>query len=140
MDRTFAAMDEFRRRMDRLFDDYYRGIDEPHGRDVWPRMTMHDEGTKLMVYAEVPGLGEKDIQLSVNQDVLSISGERKVVTPEGFKTHRQERGSIRFNRSVALPCSIDPERAGAMVKDGILTITLEKAVEAQPRQIAIKTR
>jgi HSP20 family protein len=140
-DRTFSALDDFRRRMDRLFSDYNHLRDDDRWFEAglgWPRTDVHDEGNQLFVYAEVPGLGEKDVQISLNQNVLTLSGERKVSVPEGYSVHRQERGNYKFSRSFSLPCAVNPEKAIATVKDGILTVTLEKAAEAKPRQITVK--
>ncbi|MCB9555909.1 MAG: Hsp20/alpha crystallin family protein [Deltaproteobacteria bacterium] len=142
-DRTFAALDDFRRRMDRLFYDYDQLRDDDRwlsSRTGWPAVAVRDEGNQLTVYAEVPGLSDKDINLNLNQNVLSIAGQRSAEVPEGFTAHRQERGSYEFSRSLSLPCAVDPERAKAVVKDGILTVTLEKAQEAKPRQITVKAR
>ncbi len=142
-DRTFATMDHLRRRLDRLFEDF-----EPRparGRDaerMWsgrfPKISFADTGSGLVLEADVPGLGDKDVQLSIHQDVLTISGERKQDAPQGFYVHRQERRPVKFSRSFALPCKVDPEKSTATLKNGVLTLTLAKAVEAQPRQIAIK--
>jgi HSP20 family protein len=138
-ERSLAVLDDMRRQMDRLWDE----IDgtqrtTPLGTS-WPRVNVVDLGDSIRVEAEVPGLGEKDVQLSVHNDVLSIEGERRVRAPEGFVPHRQERVSVRFNRTVALPCKVDLERTNAAVKDGVLTISFQKAPESRPRQIAVKT-
>jgi HSP20 family protein len=69
---------------------------------------------------------------------MMISGERRTSVPAGYVAHRQERGSYTFSRSFALPCPVDPEKASAAVRDGVLTVTLEKAAEARPRQITVK--
>jgi len=140
-DGTFAALEDFRRRMDRFVHDYNRLWDEDRGMGAgegWPHVRLDDQGNQLLVYAEVPGLSEKDVQLSLNRNVLTIAGERKAALPEGYSVHRQERGSYKFSRSFSLPCAIDPQKGGATVKDGILTVALEKAAEAKPRQITIK--
>ena len=78
-EREAALIDEFRRRMDHLFDDYgrlpeYGGAFRGFGAGSYPRMDLRDEGNHLALYAEVPGLSDKDIQISLNQNVLSISG------------------------------------------------------------------
>jgi len=153
IDRTFAAMDQMRRRMDRLFEEYEpaRGrealraniADEAERlswRGRWPRLSLADAGESLLLKAEVPGLSEKDIQLSIQKDVLTMSGERKQDAPEGYFVHRQERAPLKFARSFTLPCKVDPEKSGATLKDGVLTITLAKAPEAQPRQINVKVQ
>ncbi len=144
-DRTFANMEQLRRRMDRLFDDFEGGT--RRGRDperMWsgrfPRLAFADKGGSLVLEADLPGLSEKDVQLSIHQDVLTVSGERKPDAPQGAYVHRQERRPVKFSRSFALPCKVDPEKSTATLKDGVLTVTLPKAVEAQPRQIAVKTQ
>mgnify|MGYP003574473798 FL=1 len=138
-DRTSAALDSFRRRMEQLHEDYGRWQAVGSGPDSWPRMDLQDEGGRFLLHADVPGLSEKMISLSLNQDVLMLSGERVVAVPEGHTVHRQERGSVKFNRSFALPSPVDPEKASAIGKNGVLTVSLEKAAEAKPRQITVKT-
>jgi len=153
IDRTFGVMDQLRRRMDRLFEEYEpaRGqsalranlADEAErlwGRGRWPRLSLSDAGSSLLLKAEVPGLTEKDLQLSIHQDVLTMSGERKQDVPEGYFVHRQERAPLKFARSFTLPCKVDPEKSAATLKDGVLTVTLSKAPEAQPRQINVQVK
>ena len=147
-DRTFTAMDQLRRRMDRLYEaDWPRAarayFDEPEatwGRgNAFPRVNFHDAGSFLLLTAEVPGVAVKDLDLTVNQDVLTMKGERRPDAPEGYSVHRQERLPVRFARSFTLPCKVDLEKTTADVKDGILTLVLPKAAEAQPRQIAVRS-
>lgn len=142
-DDMFSAIDRLRNTMDRVFEET-RGWSGwspralPAFGAAWPRANLADTGSGLTVTAEVPGLAEKDLTLSLNQDVLTLSGERTTPVPEGYMTHRQERPSVQFSRSLTLPCAVDPERAVATVKDGILTVKLEKAKEAMPRQISVR--
>ncbi|MFO0762133.1 MAG: Hsp20/alpha crystallin family protein [Byssovorax sp.] len=151
IDRTFAVMDQLRRRMDRLFDEYEPPrtrdalrnnladeVDRAFGRARFPRLTLADAGSSLVLRAEVPGLTEKQIQLSIQKDVLTMSGERPSDAPEGYVVHRQERAPLKFGRTFTLPCKIDPEKSTATLKNGVLTVTLTKAVEEQPRQIFVK--
>jgi len=135
-------MAELRRHMDRLFEEYDgRGNEEDYAaRSVWPRINVFDAGANLVIRAEVPGLSEKDMQITVNQDVLTVTGERKADKPEAYSVHRQERAPFKFSRSFTLPTKVDSEKTSATVKDGILTITLPKTPEAQPRQIAIRVQ
>ena len=104
----------------------------------WPRMDLRDEGGRFLLFAEVPGLSEQEISLSLNQDVLTLAGERVIEVPAAHTVHRQERGSVKFNRSFSLPSPVDPEKVSATVKNGILTVMLEKAAESKPRQITVK--
>jgi len=97
-----------------------------------------DAGANLVVTADVPGLGDKDLEVTFHDNVLTVSGERKAPAPEGYAVHRRERPELQFARSVALPVKIDVEKTSATVKDGVLTITLAKAPEVRPRQIAVR--
>jgi HSP20 family protein len=145
LDRTFATMDHLRRRMDRLFDDFEPA--PPRGRSVermwsgrFPRLSFADAGASLVLEADLPGLTEKDVRLEVHQEVLTIRGERRQDAPQGWFVHRQERAPVKFSRSFTLPCKVDPEKSTATLKNGVLTLTLTKAAEAQPRQIAVNAQ
>jgi len=140
IDDTLWAMNNLRAYMDRAFEDVFvgrTGAERALG-GTWPRTNVIDAGSTLLVTAEVPGLSEKDIQLTLNQDVLTISGQRRVEAPEGYAAHRQERARLTFSRSFALPCRVNAEAIGATVKNGILTVTLEKVPDAVPRQITVE--
>ena len=93
-----------------------------------------------LLTAEVPGLGENDIQISATMDSLTIAGERKAAAPEGYAAHRQERGALRFARSFALPAKIDVDKVSASVKNGVLTVTMPKHPESQPKAITVKAQ
>lgn len=131
-DRTLSLLDEFRRRMDRVFDD----VDT--GRTTWPRANLYDTGAALRLEMELPGVVDKDVQLTLNQEVLTLQGKRKADPPEGYSVHRRERAPLEFSRSFALPCKVDPEKVTATLRDGVLTVELQKVPEAQPRQITVK--
>jgi HSP20 family protein len=138
LDRNVELMNQLRRRLDRAFEE----VDGERGwttTDQFPRTNIYDTGKSFVLKAEVPGLTEKDVNLTLTQDVLTLSGERKVETPEGYSVHRRERSPMRFSRSFALPAKVDPEKVSATIKDGILAVTVEKAAEVQPKQISIRT-
>jgi HSP20 family protein len=143
-DRTFDVLDELRRQMDRVWNDYdgswgvTRSATQTLTSASGPRFNVLDAGANLLVTADVPGMTEKDLQVSLEDGVLTVSGERKAYAPEGYAAHRRERPAPRFARSVALPVKIDAEKVTANVKDGVLTITLAKAPEARPRQITVR--
>jgi len=155
LDQTFALMEEFQRRVHQVFADLQstgpagasrqiEGYRRPSlgwsARGTWPLVNLYDRDDALVLTALVPGLTDKEIQLTANQDVLTISGERRSTGPEGYSVHRQERGDVSFSRSFTLPCKCDIERTSATVKNGVLMITLAKAPEAKPRQISVTTR
>ena len=141
-DRTFAAMADLRRRMDRAFDEFDGRRDEvaDDGWGGFPPASLADKGQELVLEVELPGVVDKDLQLSIHQDVLSLTGERKSDTHEGYFVHRRERAPVKFAKSLALPCKVDPERSVAELKNGVMTIRLAKAPEAQPRRINIQAQ
>lgn len=146
-DRSLALMDEWRRRMDRAFDDFHvpftpaGSFDEPWSLSeaTWPRVNLYDTGTHLLLTAEVPGLAPADLQIQLENDVLTLAGKRESAVPEGYTPHRRERGSLSFTRSFNLPARVDAEKVTATLKDGVLTLEMPKVPEAQPRQIAVRS-
>ncbi|MEI7892897.1 MAG: Hsp20/alpha crystallin family protein [Myxococcales bacterium] len=138
-DPTFSLFDELRRRMERVWEDFDEGSTPSlQAATVWPKVNLYDGGASFVLTADVPGLAEKDLQVTLHDGALTIAGERATKAPEGYAVHRQERGSVKFTRSLALPCKVDAENTTASVKDGVLMLTLRKAPEAQPRAIAIR--
>ena len=135
-ERTFAAMDELRRTVEQAWREEERFPFERAG--SWPRVSLWDEGSNLVLRADVPGLTDKDVQLQLAEDVLTITGQRRSDAPEGYSVHRQERLPARFSRSFQLPVKVDGAGITASLKDGVLTVTIPKAAESQPRQIAVK--
>jgi HSP20 family protein len=136
-DRSFDILDELRRQMDRVWE---LPSAQALSQGSWPRFNVLDAGANLVVTADVPGITEKELTVSLEDGVLTVSGERKAFAPEGYGVHRRERAHQRFARSVALPLKIDAEKTSASVKDGVLTITLAKVPETPPRQIAVKAQ
>ena len=135
---TLGTMEQFRRQLGKLFEEWESPT--PFGVTTWPRTNLYDAGNELVVTAEVPGMTNKDVEVTVHQNILTLSGKREEKVPEGYSVHRQEREAVSFSRSFSVPCKVDLERASASVKDGVLSITLPKAPEAQPRQITVKAR
>ncbi|WP_321493865.1 Hsp20/alpha crystallin family protein [uncultured Desulfobacter sp.] len=140
IDRMFGAMDLLRTRMDRLFNENYRPY--LHGPAFTlgtnsPRTNLVENGDKFEVQAELPGLSKDDISIKIQGNYLEISGKRVIESPEGYKSHRNERSATTFSRSFTLPEEVDAEKVDAQLKDGILYLTLPKSEAAKPRQIAI---
>jgi len=106
---------------------------------VFPLMNITEDKDNYYVRAELPGLNADDLELSVTGDTLSVSGERKIpAEDEKAQYHRRERDAGKFSRIVSLPAQLDTGKVEASCKDGVLTVTLPKAEEAKPRQIAVK--
>ena len=135
-DRTLSLMEQLRRRMDRVFDDFDHGV-EPTAAS-FPRTNFYDTGSGFLLTLDVPGLSEKNLNLTLTNDVLTVSGSRKVDAPEGYSAHRQERAPYQFSRSYALPAKVNAERVSAVLENGVLMIALEKAPEVKPRQISVR--
>jgi len=135
---TLGTMEQFRRQLGRLFEEWESPTS--YGVTTWPRTNLYDAGNELIVTAEVPGMTNQDVEVTVHQNILTLTGKREEKGPEGYSVHRQERVPIQFQRSFSLPTKVDMEKTSAEVKDGILTIHMAKAPEAKPRQITVQAK
>jgi HSP20 family protein len=113
--------------------------------DLWsvdritPSLDLAESNNALEVRMDIPGMEAKDIDIQVNANVLTVSGERKEEREEKGKTyHRVERRVGAFSRSVTLPCPVKEDAVDAQYKNGILTIKLPKTEEAKARKITVK--
>ena len=131
--RTLTPHAQLRRELDRLFGDFERTVAPPSS-----TLDFDDDGASFVLRADVPGLTEKDFEISVAGNTVTLRGERKVEVPEGYSEHRRERSAVRFAKSFQLPTRVDADKVTATLKHGVLTLTLPKAAEAQPRQISVK--
>jgi HSP20 family protein len=126
-----------------LFRDFFRGWDvEGAGKKTgaWaPAVDISETENEYLVRADLPGIPKKDITVSVDNGVLTLSGERKEEHTEGKGANRRtERYYGAFSRSFVLPGSVDTEKVKAAYKDGVLAVTLPKREEAKPKQINVK--
>lgn len=134
----FRDFDGLRRQLDQLFRDFDVGTRRRPTRAAWPRVNAFDTGTAFVIEAEVPGIPEDQLKIEATADSLTLSGKREPDAPEGYAVHRRERAPLEFTRSFALPAKIDLEQVRATAKHGLLTVTLPKKVEEQPRNITVK--
>jgi HSP20 family protein len=102
-----------------------------------PSLDLYQTADNLVAVVELPGMRKEDIEISLHEGMLTISGERKQQTPENEKAERSERYIGKFRRSITLPTRVDASKVSATYKDGMLTVTLPKAEEAKPRQIQV---
>jgi HSP20 family protein len=110
----------------------------PFERSV-PSLDLAETDGAIEVRVDMPGMEAKDIDIQVNGNLLTISGERKEEREEKGKTyHRIERRTGSYSRSMTLPCPVNEEAVDAQYKNGILTVTLPKTEEAKSRKIAVK--
>jgi HSP20 family protein len=139
------------REMNRLFDDVFNRFDANmpslFGRmpgwssGSWPSLEVNATDKEVRVSAELPGLDEKDVEVLVDDNVLTLRGEKKSETEDQGR-HFSERYYGRFERSISLPFEVEEDKAEASFKNGVLTITLPKSAKAQDRgkRIAINDR
>src|SRR5262245_15699132 len=108
--------------------------------NAWaPALDLYEDKDSLVVRAELPGMKKEDINISLHENTLTVSGERRNEKKyEGSATSREERVFGRFTRSLALPKRVDSSKVKASYKDGIRTGTVPKAEDAKPRQIEIQ--
>jgi HSP20 family protein len=126
--------------VNRLFDSFFgRPTQAATQERVWaPAVDMYETKDELVVTAELPGLSEKDINLSITGDVLVVKGERRwnqEVKQESY--YRGERWFGRFERTIPLPIPVQAEKVKASYRDGVLTVSLPKVEEIKPKEIKI---
>jgi HSP20 family protein len=102
-----------------------------------PALDLYQNNDNVVAVVELPGMRKEDIEISLHDGTLTISGERKGETPHGEKAERTERYVGTFRRSITLPVRVDANKVSASYQDGILTVTLSKAEEAKPKQIQV---
>ena len=134
------ALAKFQDELTRLFDEPgFRGFRTPSSLTVWtPPVDIFEREHELILKAELPDMEEKDIDVRVENNTLSLSGERKY--EKEFKEEnalRTERYYGTFNRSFTLPSTVKLEAVNAEYKNGVLTVHLPKREEAKPKQIKI---
>jgi HSP20 family protein len=132
--RLATIRDEF----DRLFDFAWPSRDTGLFGGWSPALDVYDDKNNLVVTLEVPGMKKEEIDISLRDGMLTVSGERKDEREqtEG-QAFRSERYFGKFQRSLSLPTAVEANKVKASYKDGILTITLPKAEEAKPKQISV---
>jgi len=103
-----------------------------------PALDLYESGDHLVAVVELPGMRKEDIDISLHDGALTISGERKSESNKNGETaQRTERYVGTFRRSIALPTRVDASKVSATYQDGILRVTLPKAEEAKPKQIQV---
>lgn len=138
----FRELGTLQDRMNRLFEESHRGTQggEPSPTTSWsPAADIHETENEIVVKAEVPGIERNEIELTLENSVLNLRGDRrfeKDTREENY--HRIERSYGSFSRSFSIPAVVDETRIAADHKDGVLTITLPKTQKAKAKQIAIK--
>jgi len=140
-------MDALQREMHRLFDDFFRSPATFGGGTQWPfaaatpRIDMSESEQEYEVTAELPGLDEKDVELTLADNVLTISGQKKAEREEKDRNYYlSERSFGSFRRAIPLPTEVEEDRVEAQFKNGVLTVHLPKSPEARSRTRRIEVR
>lgn len=136
----FREMGEMQSEMNRLFDGFFgRSAASPAFDRVWaPAADMYETKDDLVLRIELPGVNEKEIDVSITGELLTVKGERSQGedVKEG-NLYRSERWFGRFERTMPLPIPVQPDKVTASYRDGVLTITLPKAEQIKPKQIKV---
>jgi len=127
--------------LDDVFNRFFEDWEGLPGRGVWvPAVDVAEREDAIVVKVELPGLQVEDIDVSVHGDTLILSGEKKEVQEDQKENYYHvERRYGRFQRTVALPTSVEAGKIEAKHRDGVLTVTLPKSEQAKPKRITVKT-
>ena len=137
---AFGRLTDLRDEIDRLFEaplaEFARSSRLLSG---WtPELDVYEDKDSVFVKAELPGMKREEIELSLHDNTLSISGERKAESKhQDAEVYRSERFVGRFQRTISLPSPVASDKVKAQYKDGILTVTLPKTEESKPKQINV---
>ena len=139
--------DVVRDRFGRLFEDAFNDMLRPYGADpegvsnrTWiPRVDIRESAEGLTLLMDLPGLGKEDVAITLENNVLTVSGERKFEADEKANEtyHRLERQYGAFTRSFTLGPTVRTDKVEATFQDGVLTVQLPKQEESKPRRISI---
>lgn len=136
---VFGDLSRMQEDMNRFFDDFFgehrRGLAE----GAWlPAVDVSETENEFVVRAELPGMSHEDIDINVQNNILTLKGEKKQEKTEEHESfHRLERSYGTFSRSFTLPSGVSPDDINAGFKDGVLEVTMPKAEEAKAKKIAI---
>lgn len=135
----FQELERLQREVNRLFEG---SRNEPRETAQWqPPVDVYEDVERFVVRAELPGLRSNEVAVSIENGLLTLSGERKLEGSEKRENYlRIERFYGNFRRSFQLPTTIDGAKISAEMKDGVLTVTLPKRAEVQPKQIKIDVK
>jgi HSP20 family protein len=137
--RDFTPFVSLHREIDRLFDDFMRGFPSFGSQELLPAMDVTETDKDIEIYAELPGLEDKDVQINVADNVLTIRGEKKSERDDKNKDyHVVERSYGSFYRSLQLPSGVDPEKIQASISKGVLKVVIPKPEPAQAKKIEVK--
>lgn len=131
----WSDFDELRNDMNLLFEDF-----GSQRTQTFPPVNLWSDNEEAVLKAELPGLKREDITITVQNNILTIEGNRKLeALKEDEDYHRRERGYGNFKRTITLPFSVNSDKITAKVSNGILTVNLPRREEDKPQKISIST-
>ncbi len=132
----FADMRRMQSQMNRLFD----GLGTSRGTTTYPPVNFWAGQDSVVMTAELPGLSQDDIDITVQDTMISIRGEfSDHDTDDDLTWHRRERPKGKFSRSIELPFRIDADQVDARFENGVLTVEMQRPEDEKPKRIAIKS-
>jgi HSP20 family protein len=142
--RNDHPMEAFQQEINRLFDDFFRTPSFFGGNDAvatMPRLDVSESEREYEITAELPGIEEKDVDLTLADNMLTIRGEKKASREEKHKSYYlSERTFGAFQRAIPLPAEVDKDKVEARFKNGVLTVRLPKSPEAQAKTRRIEVK
>lgn len=129
---TFRIFDSFERELERMAHR------RPARSTLRSPVGLTDEGSHLLFWAEVPGVADDEVEVTIDRGVLTVKFQHQAAAPAGFKLVRSERPSLRLEQRIELSAKVDEGAVTAEIVDGLLTVKLPKAAEAAPRKIPVR--
>ncbi len=138
----WGLLENFRREMDDLMARFFGEETATEGLMTWtPRVDVEETEKEIVIKADIPGVDPKNIEIAIENNVLTVRGERKEEREEKKKNyHRVERFMGSFYRAIPLPPGVDAEKVTATSSNGVITITVPKKPEAQPKRITVTAK
>ncbi|HMO51938.1 MAG TPA: Hsp20/alpha crystallin family protein [Kiritimatiellia bacterium] len=106
---------------------------------VMPAVNLYEREHEVVIVADMPGVSEKNVDLTVEKHVLTISGKAEWMEPAGYELRYREFAPVEYRRVFSLTSDLDAEHITAAIKNGVLTVTLPKSEKAKPRKIAVSS-
>jgi len=134
----FREFENLSRRLKKFVDEFPETFSVEVGTSFTPRMDIVHDDESVYVYLDIPGVRKQDIKLTLQEGVLTISGEKK--QPENLEKktyYKMERAFGSFNRSVSIPVEIDKNSIKAKLENGVLEVTIKKAEPKKPEEVEI---
>jgi HSP20 family protein len=128
----FSEMRRLQDEVNRLFSSYQFAPSA-----AYPPVNAYANEDGIALTAQLPGVTQDDLEISVFRDTLTLRGRRQPEAPDRQAYHRRERGQGEFVRNISLPFSVDSERVEATIQDGVLRISLHRPEEDKPKRIRV---